>query len=111
MLSRVRKYHEAEADLKLSKMSVGLLQQRCEDIAGELRRMHAAEAAASREQAARDEAAARRAYADAERAARAEVEEMMGGFLSELSMIDGFGDVDGYELRCMIRVAKASGID
>ena len=36
---------------------------------------------------------------DEQRRARAEVEEMMGGFLSELSMIDGFGDVDGRRLR------------
>jgi len=90
-----RQKEEAIADAKLAKMNVSLLQQRCEGLVDELRRMHAAEAEA-REQAARDEKEARRAYAEAERAARAEVEEMMGGFFSELSALDGFADADGF---------------
>ena len=77
-------------------MNVSLLQQRCEGLVDELRRMHAAEAAEAREQAARDEKEARRAYAEAERAARAEVEEMMGGFFSELTALDGFADAGGW---------------
>ena len=75
-----RQKEEAIADAKLAKMNVSLLQQRCEGLVDEVRRMHAAEAAEAREQAARDEKEARRAYAEAERAARTEVEEMMGGF-------------------------------
>ena len=91
-----RQKEEAIADAKLAKMNVSLLQQRCEGLVDELRRMHAAEAAEAREQAARDEKEARRAYAEAERAARAEVEEMMGGFFSELTALDGFADAGGF---------------